>query len=147
MAAYQGFNPYGGYGVPAQMTQQMYPQMPQQVYVNQQQTQTPQPNVTVRLVTSKEEATTAQIQFDNTINVFVNPSANEIYIKRFNHNTGGAIFCTYIDEAKAAQAAQEAARPQKEFATIESLQALEQRVNELSEALTSKRTRSVKTDE
>ena len=151
MAAFQGFNPYGGYGVPAQMPQMMYPQ---QAYMNQQmqgmgQTapQQVQPKVNTRMVTSREEATTAQIEFDNTINVFINPSANEIYIKRFNPNTGGAVFSTYIDEAKAAQIAQDAAKPQQEYATIQSLQALEQRVNELSEALTAKRTRSVKTDE
>ena len=129
-----GYNPYGGYGVPAQMA---YAQpAPQQTYAQQMQTQ---PNVITRMVTSREEATTAQIQFDNTINVFVNLASDEVYIKRFNPNTGGAWFGDYIPPARAQQMAQNAPqtaeKPKTEWATVEMVSALEKRVSELSEAL------------
>ncbi|MBQ8617671.1 MAG: hypothetical protein IJ418_09165 [Clostridia bacterium] len=152
MAAFQGFNPYGGYGVPAQMPQPMYPQAPQQAYMAQQMAQNQQmpqqPNVTVRLVTSRDEATTAQIPFDSTINVFVNPSAGEVYIKRFNPNTGGAVFGTYIDAERARQEAESAAKPQQEYATVDMLAGLESRISELEGTMSSRRaTRSAKNDE
>lgn len=152
-----GYNPYGGYGVLAQGPQQMYPQQPaQQAYMQQmgamgqmapQPAQT-QPNVTVRLVTSRDEATTAQIPFDSTINVFINLSAGEIYIKRFNPNTGGAWFGDYIDAQKARQAAQEAAQTQQETVTMDMFHGLEQRIGDLEAAMTARRTtRGAKTDE
>ena len=57
MAGFQGFTPYGGYGMPAQMPQPMYPQT-QQTYMPAQMAQghkMPQkPNLTVRLVTSRD---------------------------------------------------------------------------------------------
>ena len=143
-----GYNPYGGYGVPAQ---QMYAQpTAQQPYAQQMQTmsQQAQPNVVVRLVASREEATAALIQFDNTINVFINMAADEVYIKRFNPNTGGAWFGDYIPPARAQQAAQESAKPQPEYATVEMVAAIEGRLNELSEAVAARRgTRGEKMDE
>lgn len=151
MAGFQGFTPYGGYGMPAQMPQPMYPQtqqtyMPAQMAQGQQMPQ--QPNVTVRLVTSRDEATTAQIPFDSTINVFVNPSAGEVYIKRFNPNTGGAVFGTYIDAERARQEAEAAAKPQAEYATVDMISGLESRIAELESAMTSRRApRGGKTDE
>lgn len=148
MAGFQGFNPYGGYGVPAQM-QQMYPQYSQQAYMPQQMAQnqqTPQqPNVTVRLVTNYNEADAAQIAFDNTINLFVNMAAGEIYVKRFNPNTGLAPIAVYRQEPP--QAAQEAAKPQPEYVTADVIAGLESRISELEGAMNSRRTRSVKNDE
>lgn len=146
-----GYNPYGGYGVPAQMA---YAQpAPQQAYAQQmqamsqmapQQMQT-QPNVITRMVTSREEATTAQIQFDNTINVFINLASDEVYIKRFNPNTGGAWFGDYIPPARAQQIAQEAAKPQPEYVTMdqftERLSGIEGRMSELADTIGNKRKR------
>ena len=149
MAAFQGYNPYGGYGVPNQMSQPMYSQ-PMQQYMSpqptQMQQQMPQINVAVRLVTNYNEADAAQIAFDNTINLFVNLAANEIYVKRFNPNTGMAPIAVYRQEQP--QNAQEASKPQQEYATIDMFASLENRVNELAEAMTPKRaTRGVKSDE
>lgn len=143
-----GYNPCGGYGVPAQP---MYAQQMQTMgQMNPQQMPT-QPSVIARQVTSREEATTAQIPFDSTINVFVNLSAGEVYIKRFNPNTGGAWFCDYIDAAKAQQMAQDAARPQQEYVTMEQftqrLSGLEGRVSELTEAMSARRKRGTTADE
>ena len=39
MSAFQGYNPYGGYGVPIQMNQPMYQQTNQQMYMNPQPAQ------------------------------------------------------------------------------------------------------------
>lgn len=153
MAAFQGYNPYGGYGVPSQMNQPMYSQ-PMQQYMNPQQVQMPvqnqqqmpQINVAVRLVTNYNEADAAQIAFDNTINLFVNLAANEIYVKRFNPNTGMAPIAVYRQEQP--QSAQEASKPQQEYATVDMFTSLENRVNELAEAMTPKRaTRGAKSDE
>lgn len=151
-----GYNPFGGgYGQP---TQQMVQQAAQQAYMQQmggmgqmaqQPAQMQQPNVISRMVTSRDEATTAQIPFDSTINVFLNPSAGEIYVKRFNPNTGGAWFDDYISAAKMQQVmqAQEAQKTAPEYATVEMMTALENRVSELADAMNAKRTRGAKTDE
>lgn len=147
-----GYNPFGGgYGQPTQqMVQQAYmQQMGGMGQMAQQPAQMQQPNVISRMVTSRDEATTAQIPFDSTINVFLNPSAGEIYVKRFNPNTGGAWFDDYISAAKVQQAmqAQEAQKPAPEYATVEMVSALENRVSELADAMNAKRTRGAKTDE
>ena len=149
-----GYNPYGGYGVPAQMAyaqpaaQQAYAQQMQAMSQMAPQQMQTQPNVITRMVTSREEATTAQIPFDATINVFINLASDEVYIKRFNPNTGGAWFGDYIPPARAQQHAQEAAKPQPEYATVEMVAAIEGRLNELSEVVAVKRnTRGAKTDE
>ena len=142
MAGYQGYNPYGGYGMPAQMAQP-YTQAAQQAYMQQmqamgqmapQQIQT-QPSVVTRLVTSRDEATTAQITFDNTINLFVNLAAGEIYMKRFDPNTGGAIFADFVDARRMRQEGQEATRGAPEYVTMQSFRALEERVSSLAEAV------------
>lgn len=135
-----GYNPYGGYGAAQgyaqQAAQQAYAQQMQMGQAPMQQTAPP---LSVRLVTSREEATTAQIPFDATINVFVNMAAGEVYIKRFNPHTGGAIFSDYHDVQKGAQAAQQAAQgpqdTQPQYATVEMVKALEARVSELGEAM------------
>ena len=154
MAGY-GYNPFGGgYGQP---TPQMYAQ---QAYMQQasgmgqmpqQPAQMQQLNVVSRLVTSREEATTAQISFDiNTFNIFYNPSAGEVYIKRFNPNTGGAFFEDFLSAAKLQamqQAAQEPQKAQTEYATVDMVTALENRGSELADAVNAKRKRTVQSDE
>lgn len=142
-----GYNPFGGgYGQP---TPQMYAQ---QAYAQQMQgmgqvmPQQAQPQVITRMVTSREEATTAQIAFDaNVINVFVNMGAGEVYIKRFNPNTGGALFDEFIHPARYQQM-KEQEKPAQEYATVEMVQALEGRVSELADALSTRR-KKVQADE
>jgi len=144
-----GYNPFGGgYGQP---TTQMYAQ---QAYAQQMQgmgqamPQQAQPQVITRMVTSRDEATTAQIQFDaNVINVFLNLGAGEVYIKRFNPNTGGAIFDDFLHPSKLQQMAQQQAKPAPEYATVEMVAALEAKVGEMAEAMSAKRKRGVTTDE
>lgn len=141
-----GYNPFGGgYGQPPQQlyAQQGYAQQMQGQMMNQQA----QAMVNVRMVTSRDEATTAQIPFDGTINVFVNMAAGEVYIKRFNPNTGGAFFDDFIHAEKARQIAQETAKPQKEYATVERIEALEGRVSELAEAMNARKKRGAAADE
>ena len=107
-----------------------------------------QPQVITRMVTSRDEATTAQIQFDaNVINVFLNLGAGEVYIKRFNPNTGGAIFDDFLHPSKLQQMAQQQTKPAPEYATVEMVQALEAKVGELAEAMSAKRKRGVTPDE
>ena len=140
-----GYNPFGGYGQP---TPQMYAQ---QAYAQQMQgmgqvmPQQAQPQVITRMVTSRDEATTAQIPFDSTINVFLNMSAGEVYIKRFNPNTGGALFDEFIHPARYQQM-KEQEKPAQEYATVEMVQALEGRVSELADALSTRR-KKVQADE
>lgn len=153
MAAFQGYNPYGGYGIPTQMNQQMYPQTtnymnPQQLQMQQmmaQTQQTQQPAVTVRLVTNYNEADAAQIAFDNTINLFMNMASGEIYVKRFDPNSGRAPIVVYKQEQP--QNAQEARVQHPEYATVEMVTAIESRLNELADTLSAKRSRGVKSDE
>ena len=141
-----GYNPFGGgYGQP---TPQMYAQ---QAYAQQMQgmgqamPQQTQPQVITRMVTSRDEATTAQIPFDSTINVFLNMSAGEVYIKRFNPNTGGALFDEFIHPARYQQM-KEQEKPAPEYATVEMVQALDSRVSELADALSTRR-KKVQADE
>lgn len=156
MAAFQGYNPYGGYGVPVQMSQPMV-QQNQQMYMNPQQfqmQQMPAQNqpvqqqipVAVRFVTKYAEADAAQIAFDNTINLFINLASGEIYMKRFDMNSGQAPLVTYRqDRPKAAQ--DDAQRP-VEYATVEMVTAIENRLNELADTMATRRaSRGVKSDE
>lgn len=152
MASFQGYNPYGGYGMPTQMTQQMYQQPTQQMYMNPQQIpmiaqsqQVPQPPVTVRLVTNYNEADAAQIAFDNTINMFVNMASGEIYVKRFDPSSGRAPIVIYRQEQP--KSVQEDRGQQPEYATVEMVTAIENRLNELADAINTKRLRVVKSDE
>lgn len=156
MAAFQGYNPYGGYGVPVQMNQPMYQQNNQQMYMNPQQAQMQQIAtqnqqmqqqipVTVRFVTKYNEADAAQIAFDNTINLFINLASGEIYMKRFDMNSGQAPVVTYRQERP--KAAQEEPEQQIQYATVEMVTAIESRLNELADAITTRRTRGVKSDE
>jgi len=144
-----GYNPFGGmYGqpTPQMMAQQAYAQQMQGM--GQAMPQQAQPQVITRMVTSRDEATTAQIQFDaNVINVFLNLGAGEVYIKRFNPNTGGAIFDDFLHPSKLQQMVQQQAKPAPEYATVEMVQALEAKVGELAEAVSAKRKRGATTDE
>ena len=140
-----GYNPFGGgYGQPPQQiyAQQGYAQQMQ----GQMMPQQAQPRVITHMVTSREEATTAQIPFDNTINVFLNLGAGEVYIKRFDPNTGGASFDDFLHPARVQQMAQQA-KQAPEYATVEMVSALEARVAELADAMNAKRKRAVNTDE
>lgn len=156
MAAFQGYNPYGGYGVPVQMNQPMV-QQNQQMYMNPQQfqmQQMPAQNqpvqqqipVAVRFVTKYAEADAAQIAFDNTINLFINLASGEIYMKRFDMNSGQAPLVTYRQDRP--KAAQDDAQQPVEYATVEMVAAIESRLNELSDAMATRRmNRGVKSDE
>ena len=141
-----GYNPFGGgYGQPQMYAQQAYAQQMQGM--GQAMPQQAQPQVITRMVTSRDEATTAQIQFDaNVINVFLNLGAGEVYIKRFNPNTGGAIFDEFIHPNRYQQM-KEQEKPAPEYATVEMVQALEAKVGELAETMSAKRKRGVTPDE
>lgn len=156
MAAFQGYNPYGGYGVPVQMNQPMYQQNNHQMYMNSQQAQMQQIStqnqqmqqqipVTVRFVTKYNEADAAQIAFDNTINLFINLASGEIYMKRFDMNSGQAPIVTYRQERP--KATQDEPEQTVQYATVEMVTAIETRLNELADAITTRRTRGVKSDE
>lgn len=156
MAAFQGYNPYGGYGVPVQMNQPMYQQNNHQMYMNSQQAQMQQIAtqnqqmqqqipVTVRFVTKYNEADAAQIAFDNTINLFINLASGEIYMKRFDMNSGQAPIVTYRQERP--KATQDEPEQTVQYATVEMVTAIETRLNELADAITTRRTRGVKSDE
>lgn len=144
MAGY-GYNPFGGgYGQPQMYAQQAYAQQMQGM--GQAIPQQAQPQVITRMVTSREEATTAQIPFDSTLNVFLNMSAGEVYIKRFNPNTGGALFDEFIHPSRYQQM-KEQEKPAQEFATVEMVAALDSRVSELADALSARRKRGAAADE
>lgn len=156
MSAFQGYNPYGGYGVPIQMNQPMYQQTNQQMYMNPQQSQIQQIAtqnqqmqqqipVTVRFVTKYNEADAAQIAFDNTINLFINLASGEIYMKRFDMNSGQAPVVTYRQDRP--KAAQDESEQQIQYATVEMVAKIENRLNELADAINTKRLRVVKSDE
>lgn len=154
MAMFQGYNPYGGYGVPTQMSQPMYQQPanymnPQQIQLQQmmsQPQQAQQPTVTVRLVTNYNEADAAQIAFDDSINLFMNMASGEIYLKRFDRNSGRAPIVVYRPEHP--KTAQDTQGQQNEYATVEMVEAIKSRLNELADAMVTRRTgRGVKTDE
>lgn len=156
MSAFQGYNPYGGYGVPVQMNQPMYQQTNQQMYMNPQQAQMQQIAtqsqqmqqqipVTVRFVTKYNEADAAQIAFDNTINLFINLASGEIYMKRFDMNSGQAPVVTYRQDRP--KAAQDESEQQIQYATVEMVAKIENRLNELADAINTKRLRVVKSDE
>lgn len=156
MSAFQGYNPYGGYGVPIQMNQPMYQQTNQQMYISPQQSQIQQIAaqnqqmqqqipVTVRFVTKYNEADAAQIAFDNTINLFINLASGEIYMKRFDMNSGQAPVVTYRQDRP--KAAQDESEQQIQYATVEMVEKIESRLNELADAINTKRLRVVKSDE
>ena len=102
---------------PAQPMQQAPALPPQQPQTAQQRTQP----ATVRIVANREEAMAAQIPFDATVNVFVNANAREVYVKRFNMQTGNADFDDYYrGPNQSAQQTQPEKQP--EWATASALE-------------------------
>lgn len=92
---------------------------PQQPQAAQQRTQP----ATVRIVANREEAMAAQIPFDATVNVFVNANAREVYVKRFNMQTGNADFDDYYrGPNQSAQQTQPQPGKQPEWATASALE-------------------------
>lgn len=99
-----------------------------------------QSNVNVRMVTSREEAIAAQIPFDATVNIFANLAAGEVYIKRFNIQTGKADFDVFKQQIERAvqpqqQAIQQPVTPPVEYVPLDAFQRLEGRVGELAETI------------
>ena len=74
--------------------------------------------------------------------MFVNLGAGEIYIKQFNPQTGGAVFRCFGEAAKTKEEQKE-----PEYVTVDRFSELEQRVSELAETMTTRRTRGVRADE
>lgn len=114
----------------------------QQQPMVQQPAPTPmmQSNVNVRMVTSREEAIAAQIPFDATVNIFANLASGEVYIKRFNIQTGKADFDVFKQQIEQAvqphqQAIQQPVTPPVEYVPLDAFQRLEGRVGELAETV------------
>lgn len=101
MANYPPYSPYQG------MFQQGYQMPVYQPQTPQQTMQMPQSSINARIVSCREEAVAAQINFDNTPNVFADLSHGMIYVKRFNPMTG----CADLNEYKFVQPISE---PQKQ---------------------------------
>lgn len=120
-------NPYQqpympGFGFRNQMFQQPAP-VPQP---------TPQQS-TVTYVTSRAQAEVAQIPFDGQMYFFLNTSTRELYGKAFDPNTGS---CPLIDYAPAAPAAPP---PQPQWATVEMVNELAQRLDALTAPRTTRK--------
>ena len=129
--------PAPAYYPPAAYPQQAYPapQPAPQAYPPAAPQQ-PQQTVNARMVTSREEASAAQIPFDSTINIFINLPADEIYIKRFDMATGGAIFAEYRrgQRQQSAQSAPDSGTS-PQYATQEMLEQLRGDVGSMREEL------------
>lgn len=115
-------NPYappgfGGYR-PPMMAQPMYQQA---ATPPQQATQLPAPvqQSAVTMVTSRAQAEVAQVPFDGQSYFFFDTASRRMYCKAFDPATG---LCPMIEYAPVAQE-----QPQQ-FATVEQLTALEQRI-------------------
>lgn len=81
-----------------QYQQQVNPyamQMPAQIQPQPQIQTVQQTPIVARVVKNRKEAEEAQIGFDQTINVMVNVQGDEVYIKRFNTQTGKDDFKLY----------------------------------------------------
>lgn len=111
-------NPYappgfGGYRPP----QPMYPQaMPPQ-----QASPSPAPvqQSTITMVTSRAQAEVAQVPFDGQAYFFLDTSSRRLYCKSFDPQTG---LCPLIEYAPVVQ------EQPPQYATVEQLTALEQRI-------------------
>lgn len=98
----------------------------------------PQPNpqqtiqqMMVTPVTGMAQVEAAQAPFDGTPMFFYDTSANAVYIKQFDANTGTAPVSTYRMEPKAAP-------PQ--YATVEMLSELARRVEDMAAMIQPRRT-------
>ena len=94
----------------------------------------PQPTIQqmmVTPVTGMAQVEAAQAPFDGTPMFFYDTSANSVYIKQFDANTGTAPVSTYRMEPKAAP-------PQ--YATVEMLSDLARRVEDMAAMIQPRRT-------
>lgn len=93
-----------------------------------QPAQAPQPapampqQFTCTPVTGTAPVDAAQAPFDGTPLFFYDTAADAVYVKQFDHNTGTAPVTIYRTERKAVQ----------QYATVEMLTALSQRVEEMA---------------
>lgn len=96
---YPYYNPYFGaqtpnFNRPADMGQNYVPQ--QNVAPAQSVGQTQGFSPTSRPVSSKEEAMAVGADFSGAPMVFVNMAQNEIYVKRWDFQSGSAVFTEYV---------------------------------------------------
>lgn len=132
---------YPPYGQPMYQ-QPIYPQQAYQQQAQAWQNRVQQPTYqapvqqysiqpAINMVTCREEAVAAQIDFNPAIvNVYVDTAHGMIYTKQFNPNTGAADFGDYQrinPEQHAQQEATQQAAP--EYVTMEAFHGLENRVN------------------
>lgn len=110
--AYQYYGYQSGNGYPTGISNNYYPQQP----MVQQPMQSG-----FRPVASKDEAAMAQVPFDGNMYIFVNPAADEVYIKQFNVQTGNTDFKAYSRQK------QEVA-PAAAWATKEDIDALRKEI-------------------
>lgn len=80
----------------------------------------------VRPVTSVQEASVFQIPFDGSTSWFYDTSADKLYSKTFDFQTGTAPVVTYIREQPA---------PAVQYVTVEALETLMQEVQNLKDEL------------
>lgn len=92
--------------------------MPQRTYFPQPYVQQPlQGGIACRLVSSRDEAATAQVPFDGKPYVFLNLSGGEVYAKQFNCNTGSTDFISFAR-------VNSTAAPAPAYATLEDIEVL-----------------------
>ena len=122
------FYNYGGYPnyaqIPPSIQPQYTPQMTQQAQQQQPATQ-PQvnlPTFNVRPVTSREKEIASQIDFFNQGTLMPNLAKGEIYLKRFNNQTGASDIFTF-------RAEQEQAAP--DYASSKDIQELQEKISGL----------------
>ena len=118
---------YGGYPNYAQISPSIQPQYAPQVTQQVQQQPSAQPQVNlptfnVRPVTSREEAIASQIDFFNQGTLMPNLAKGEIYLKRFNNQTGASDIFTF-------RAEQEQAAP--DYASSKDIQELQEKISGL----------------
>lgn len=117
---YPAFNPYQ----PQQFAPQMRPMPQAGNYPPQQQSapQAPQMGTALRHVTNRLEAESAQILFDGSTSWFYDTSADCLYSKTFDFNTGTAPLVAYVREKPATVV---------QYATVEDIQALREEIEAL----------------
>lgn len=120
-----GYYPSIGYQRPEYASQQIIPQQPIPT-----QPAIQQPGFLCRAVTSREEATVAQIPLDGTPSFFVNVSNGEIYRKAMLPD-GTAPLATYTR-------CEDIVSSPPQYATVEQLSELSLKLEELSKKINSK---------
>ena len=123
---------FGGYRppmIPQAMPQQMIPPPstpPQQAIP----APAPAQQSTVMMVTSRAQAEVAQVPFDGQPYFFLDTSSRRLYCKSFDPQTG---LCPLLEYAPVVQ------EQPPQYATIEMLSALSQRVEEMAAMIPAKR--------